>query len=112
MKRKTIKDIPIDGKDNEFMRIEMSYNEGGINFISGQNHKRGYYLSVQPIKKSKIPGSSFTTTSFIAFSGASKLIEEVKRFSQKRFDNQVEKCNNEHEKLINDLLNYVNARTI
>jgi hypothetical protein len=56
------------------------YPVGGANYFSGGVNPRGYYLSAQPEKRGN--GSR----SFVAFSGTSMVIKQVKRFNQREFD--------------------------
>ena len=49
-----------------------------MNYFTGTSEARGYYLHVTPTKV----GNGFK--SFTAFSGTKSLIEETKRFSDKR----------------------------
>jgi hypothetical protein len=73
----TVEKLPTT-KENTFLRMEVYYNEGGMNYFSGQSQKRGYYLSATPVKEE----GNFTTVT--AFSGTCQLLLEVKRFSQKK----------------------------
>jgi hypothetical protein len=64
--------------DEKTYEVEVYYNEGGMNYFAGQVEKRGYYLSVTPVEL----GDGWKR--YTAFSGTKVLLDEVKRFSQKR----------------------------
>lgn len=77
-----IKDIEVGANEKEstrknIIRVDVNYRIGGINYMSGDNWPRGYYLSICPMTV----GNGFT--SFIAFSGRAMCLQESKRFSQK-----------------------------
>lgn len=56
------------------------YEMGGVNYFSGGNSRRGYYLSVTPEKHEN--GS----VSFMMFSGIKGLLQEAARFNQRILD--------------------------
>jgi hypothetical protein len=79
--KKELSVTPIqDSKDGEVMVVKLYYQKGGANYFSGGVNPRGYYLSAQPEKRGN--GSR----SFVAFSGTSMVIKQVKRFNQREFD--------------------------
>jgi len=63
---------------SHFLDVEVYYDAGGMSFLSGGFNKRGYYLSVQPVKREE------NLKSMMAFSGTKALIEEVRRFSARK----------------------------
>jgi len=76
--------------DNHFLEIDVYYNLGGMNFFQGQTEPRGFWLSVSPVRKSRVEGNpNLTMTHTIPTDGARAFIEEAKRFSQKRLDQLV-----------------------
>ena len=77
----TTRSLPLEGDENSPNRLETKiyYQKGDPNYFSGGSMKRGYYMGVTPVK---VTG---TSRSFMAFSGASCILEEAARFSQKRF---------------------------
>ena len=81
-KRIVLEKIPTT-KPNTFLRVEVYYEIGGLNYFSGGTRKRGYWLSVTPIEEQ----GDFTCTT--AFSGTCDLLEETKRFSAKRLQEVV-----------------------
>lgn len=70
--------IPVEGGKNEFLKCELAYSLGGMNYFTYKNEPRGYYLSVSPVEKSGC------MESYVAFSGVKKLLLEVKRKSPKK----------------------------
>ena len=55
----------------------VSYNKGGMNYFTGKNEKRGYYVSVTPVTK----GERFE--SFYLLSGGKFITDETKRYGEK-----------------------------
>ena len=66
--------------ENEFLVVEVSYDEGGENYFSGNRSRRGYYLVVRQEKREG------RTRSFMMFNGRRMLLEEASRFSQRRLE--------------------------
>jgi len=72
------------GPTKHYLEVEVSYNEGGMNYFSGSRAARGYYLRVTPVTRQTInrpDGSSGAMSGFTMFSGQSMLLAEAKRFS-------------------------------
>lgn len=59
------------------LRVEMYYNIGGMNYFTGRQERRGYYLSISPVTRNGI------MESFTAYSGVKFLLKEVSRKSAK-----------------------------
>ena len=78
-------------EQNEFLRTEVYYSEGGANYFSGSSNARGYYVSVKPIKIES------GCVSFMLFSGCKKLVLESKRFSAKTLEAVAQKMATSHE---------------
>jgi len=87
--------------NGQTLEIELYYHLGGMNYFTGRNEKRGYYLSVSPVKLSKSEDGRFVTTSYTAFSGVKDCILEVKRSSEKAF-NQARELAKEKEQVLID----------
>lgn len=66
--------------DGQSLRIEMYYDLGGYSFATHREKKRGYYISVTPVKIEHKEG--YTLEYADAFSGASCLLVEVTRKSK------------------------------
>ena len=69
------------------INVSVYYNIGGRNMFTYEPVKRGYYISITPCNKVKQNG--YNTIETIAFSGYKMLIKELKRDSQKAFDEAV-----------------------
>ena len=74
--------IPIEGGENKFLKCELYYSLGGMNYFNYKNEPRGYYLSVCPVEKWVSDGCAME--SFSAFSGIKKCLVEVKRKSKSK----------------------------
>lgn len=75
-------------KDTTFIKVEVYYNKGGMNYFTYRNEPRGYYLSVSPVERQEV--GNCVTESFRAFSGVKRLVLEVKRKSDKAMETAVE----------------------
>lgn len=88
-----IASIPVANADNSVNTIEISvrYEAGGMNYFTYRESKRGYYVSVSPVKIEKHNG--YETRSFVAFSGTKALLQEAKRFGQGKLEEIAIKTN-------------------
>ena len=86
-RKRTIAEYPIVGGNTKanVLRITLEYRIGGHNYFTGENMPRGIFLSCSPLEVTKKDG--YTTTGYVAFSGTNMHLENMKRFSQKKFDN-------------------------
>lgn len=64
--------------EGERLTIEVAYEKGGMNFLTGTSGGRGYYLRVRP-ETVKDGMRSFTL-----FEGIKALVEPAARFSEKK----------------------------
>ena len=80
------------------LKIELYYHLGGMNYFTGREERRGYYLSVTPVEKSR------GFISYTAFTGIKQLIKEVKRKSNKAEAEAEEAAENVKDNLINYVL--------
>lgn len=78
MKANTIKTeyFPMN-KENNFLKCELYYSLGGVNYFTYKNEQRGYYVSVYPVEK--VRGFE----SYTAFTGVKALIKPCQRKSNK-----------------------------
>jgi hypothetical protein len=84
MKRSVvIREIPLESPD-KFLKITLSYDEGGINYFTGQSSLRGYYVGTRVVKKQGL------TETFDLLSGFRHMIEPSNRFSAKKLGLLVE----------------------
>ena len=69
-------------KDGVAERIEFTvyYDVGGMNYFTGNVKARGYYITAQPIARTK------NSVSFRGFSEVSSLYKKTRRFSKKTLE--------------------------
>lgn len=67
--------------ENVFLKVEVYYSLGGMNYFTYKSEPRGYYLSVMPIER--IDRGSYFVETQAAFSGYKTILKEVKRKSKK-----------------------------
>lgn len=60
------------------LKAEVYYNKGGHNVFNGKQEKRGYYISVSPVKRER------GCESYTAWTGLKQCVIEVKRASSKK----------------------------
>lgn len=72
-------------KDGYHLKVQVDYEKGGMNYFSGQESRRGYYLYVYPVQLETVDGR-IIVESFTMFRGGKKLLLEVTRQSQKAYD--------------------------
>lgn len=82
--------------------VKLRYDIGGMNYFTSQSVVRGLKLSVTPVSKTISACGRYSSTVTTAFSGISKHMKDMKRFSQKTLDTfEVP------QETINELVNYV-----
>lgn len=64
-------------KDKTFLKCELYYSLGGMNYFTSRNEARGYYVSVSPVER----GDGWE--SYTAFSGWKKCVVECARKGKK-----------------------------
>jgi len=78
MKRQLTQSIPAEGlKTGTHLDVTVYYSIGGLGM--GGYSKRGYYVSVTPVKRNN------GMVSFTLFTGVSELLLETSRYSEKQF---------------------------
>jgi hypothetical protein len=99
LRTKSLARLPVT-RENYEIEVVLSYDEGGMNYISGQDNARGYYLSARPQERKN------GMVVYEAFSGVKTLIDETKRFSQAKFDKLAEslKGSETYDKLVQNVL--------
>ena len=81
MASNTIKKEYITAKgENKYLKVELYYSLGGINYFTYKTERRGYYLSVCPVERSRC-GSGWME-SYAAFTGSKILVQECARKSR------------------------------
>ena len=64
-------------QDKTFLKCELYYSLGGMNYFTGRAEARGYYVSVSPVER----GDGWE--SYTAFSGWKKCVVECARKGKK-----------------------------
>jgi hypothetical protein len=77
----------IEGSNKE-LKIEVYYDKGGMNYFNSKNELRGYWLSMRQVNIER-QDRGIVIESFGLMSGAKIFLKEVKRFSQKTFEDAV-----------------------
>jgi hypothetical protein len=78
---------PIEGTNKE-LKIEVFYDKGGINYFNSKNEPRGYWLSMRQVERDRRE-NGVVIESYGMFSGAKMFLKEVKRYSQKTYEDAV-----------------------
>ena len=85
-----LKKSPIEVYNSPYhIEIEIKYNKGGMNYFTGVNEYRGFYLHVTPVKISSVKENIYTKQ-YAAFSGYKQLVLIVNRFSEKMESQAIE----------------------
>jgi len=75
-----------------YIKVEVYYSLGGLNYFNYRPEPRGFYLSVQPITIEKSHG--VTWESFVGFSGVKHFIVPCAKYSPKKLELAVEMAKN------------------
>lgn len=70
------------------IKVELYYAKGGWNYFTGNQERRGLYLSVSPVTRTVHEGGG-VSESYVGFSGIKQFVLEMKRMNQKTLDNFV-----------------------
>lgn len=70
------------------LKVELYYDLGGMNYFTGNGESRGYYLSISPVERGEI------FESYTGFTGIKKCIKQVKRKSNKAYNEAISEINN------------------
>lgn len=93
-------------RGGKMFRVQVYYDKGGMNWISGNQVRRGYYVSVVPVQLET--KGTVVIESFELFSGTKLLLKAVRRQSDKAMKESVALAETKIEDLINHLLIRVN----
>lgn len=69
-------------QENQFLKCELYYSLGGMNYFTYKNDARGYYVSVSPVER-ETRDYGVTMESYTAFSGWKKCVVECARKGKK-----------------------------
>lgn len=81
--KRLLMSLPVEEGNCTHVDIELYYDKGGMNYFTGTNERRGYYLSAQPLTKSQ------GTYSYTAFTGVKRFLSEAGRFSSKALNEMI-----------------------
>lgn len=68
-------------RENHFIKCELYYSLGGMNYFTYKNEPRGYYVSIVPVERTSRGG--VTCESYTVFSGVKQCVVTVARKSKK-----------------------------
>jgi hypothetical protein len=77
----------IEGSNKE-LKIEVYYDKGGMNYFNSKNEPRGYWLSMRQVEVER-QDRGIVIEKYGMFSGAKMFLKEVKKQSQKAYDEAV-----------------------
>ena len=77
-----------NGGDMTHLKAEVYYNIGGM-ALNGRYEKRGYYMSVSPVRREDI-GNGYISERYVAYTGLKMLVVECGRKSQKKMNEAME----------------------
>lgn len=69
--------------ENAQIKVELSYQLGGINYFTYKKESRGLYLHITPVEVRDC-GNGMICESFVGFSGIKFLVKELGRKSDKQ----------------------------
>ena len=75
---------PIEGS-NKQLKIEVFYDKGGMNYFNSKVEPRGYWLAMRQVER-KVEDHGVVIESYGMFSGAKSFLLEVKRKSDKAYE--------------------------
>lgn len=90
--------LKLKNGENDFLRVELYYSLGGMNYFTYKQEARGFYLSVSPVKRER------NMESYTAFTGTKLCVHECKRFSKKAAEQAEEKAKTSEKGLIDYVL--------
>lgn len=90
--------IPIT-KENEFIKISISFNKDTVQWATSQPKQIGYQLTATPVTRELRDGRYWVETSG-AFTGFFKIILPIERQSSKRLQTAIEQYKIEKESFI------------
>ena len=86
-------------KENTQIKIELNYSKGGINYFSGKNELRGYYLHMQPVQR-ETRENGIIIEQYTPAKGYKALILETKRQSDKSYKTALEMIEETKQRMI------------
>ena len=77
----------IEGSNKE-LKIEVFYDKGGMNYFNSKNEPRGYWLSMRQVERDRRE-NGVVIESYGMFSGAKMFLLEVKKKSEKAYEQAI-----------------------
>ena len=94
----------IEGTENKYLKSEVYYNKGGINYFTSKTDPRGYWASVTIVER-EIRENGVSIESFNLFgSGFREFLFEVKKQSNKAYEKAVAESTEVISKIENKIL--------
>lgn len=94
----------IVGTENKYLKSEVYYNKGGINYFTSKTEPRGYWASVTIVEVDRRE-NGVSIESFSLFgSGYKEFLFEVKKQSNKAYEKAVDESGDIISKIENKLL--------
>jgi hypothetical protein len=94
----------IEGTESKYLKAEVFYNKGGINYFTSRTEPRGYWASVTVVDVDRRE-NGVSIESFSLFgSGYKEFLFEVKKQSEKSYNRAVAEAGPVIEKIQNALL--------
>ena len=100
MKKSYEKNVEDTRKGSTHIKFSLYYSLGGWNCFTCDKEPRGLYISFQPVDREERDGG-WICEKFTAFTGEKFFLKEMNRFSQKTFDEYVEKVTPHIKEMIN-----------
>lgn len=92
---------------NKFIKVSVRYDEGGANYFDNRSTGRGFYMHFTPIETESFEGHTIEKT--LLFHGRKALIEETKRYNEKRILALVDQVRGECERRDPHIMRIVNV---
>ena len=93
-----------NNKNVNYIKLEVKYNLGGVNWATYQDEDRGYYIHVTPVKLEN--RGSYNMESFGAFTGIKAIVKPVKRKSSKAEQEAIKIAEANEAMLIKQVLDF------
>ena len=90
--------FPITGTSNQYLKCQVYYSLGGVNYFTYKNEQRGYYVSLTPVTRER------GFESFTAFTGGKFCIVPAARQSKKREEEAITLFNNNLSRYIREYM--------
>lgn len=93
-------DVGIGSTEENYIKADVYYDEGGYGFLSGAHTKRGYNISAYTVGRGKDNYGYWESTNVFGCKGAKEFLFEVNRQSKKKEAEALEYFNEHIEEFI------------